>query len=113
MHEVSLCQSILAILQEKGAALEAKKIVSVRLEAGSLVAVEPDIMQLAFRAVSKGSLAEGAKLMIEEQQAMGYCANCQQETAIQNYFDGCPLCGQYGLTITQGETLTVLSMEID
>ncbi len=112
MHEISLCRSILTIIQEKARELKAEKIISVRVGAGRLVAANPDIMRFAFEAVTKGTLAEGAKFIVEDEPALGYCEHCQQEAAIQNYFDACPLCNQYGLTIIRGESLEVLSMEV-
>ncbi len=60
MHEMSLCQGVVRILEEQAAAHAYKRVKTVRLEVGPLATVEPEALRFCFDAATRGTLAENA-----------------------------------------------------
>ena len=112
MHELSLCRSILTIINEQLAGKTVCKVKKVVLEIGELTAVDPESLLFNFDVAVKGTLAEGARLELIPIEGRGICQNCQKQVHIKRYYDGCHACGQFSLTITQGEELRVKCLEI-
>lgn len=67
MHEVGIMQEALAIALDHGRSSGAERITAVSLKIGALSGVEPDALRFAFDVVAHGTLAQDARLQIEEQ----------------------------------------------
>ncbi|MBF0281809.1 MAG: hydrogenase maturation nickel metallochaperone HypA [Zetaproteobacteria bacterium] len=112
MHELSLCQNIVELME-----LEAKRqnflsVKEVYLEIGSLACVEIEAMRFAFDAAVKGSVAEGAMLKMIEVEAMGYCRGCNLRQKIVFRYDSCSVCANYPLEIVEGEQMKIRHLEV-
>jgi hydrogenase nickel incorporation protein HypA/HybF len=57
MHEMSLCQGMVQIIEEKAKAHAYTRVRTVRLEIGPLATVEPEAMRFCFDAATRGTLA--------------------------------------------------------
>ena len=64
MHEMALAESMLEIVEETARAERCVARDAVRLELGALSHVEPRALRFCFDAVTRGSVAEGARLEI-------------------------------------------------
>jgi hydrogenase nickel incorporation protein HypA/HybF len=114
MHEMSVVQSMLDILEEQARSYGAKRIVSVRLEFGILTAIVPSAIQFAFDILAKDGLAEGARLDINIIPLKIECSECQEEAIMEEYSPFCPTCGSPTLKILEGrDEMRVASMEIE
>jgi hydrogenase nickel incorporation protein HypA/HybF len=107
MHEISLLESVLDILQTQAQQQGFQKITQVHLEIGALSCVAQDALQFGFAAVMKGSLAEHAELVISTVPGQGFCTPCQQTVALETLHDPCPRCGRFGVTLTAGQQLRI------
>src|SRR5574340_333471 len=76
MHELSLAENMLRIIEDAAHEQDFRRVRAVVLEIGRLAAVEPDAMRFCFEAVTSGSIAEGARLEIIESAGQGRCATC-------------------------------------
>ena len=112
MHEMSLCEGLLDILQQQAHAQDYLIVKTIFLEIGKLSNVEPDAIRFAFPVVAKHTLAENAKLEIKEIDGLGYCSNCQQTVMVEHRFDCCSLCGKYQLQIVSGEQMRIVELEV-
>ncbi|ATX81732.1 Hydrogenase-3 nickel incorporation protein HypA [Mariprofundus ferrinatatus] len=112
MHEVSLCQGIVELLQEKAEVESFSCIQSIRLEIGLLSCVEAEAMRFAFDAVAAGTVAQGAKLEIDEVPGLGWCSRCASEVRIDHRYDACPNCESYPLEIRQGDEMRIKYVEV-
>jgi hydrogenase nickel incorporation protein HypA/HybF len=112
MHEMSLCENILGILQDQAASQNFSKVDRICLEVGPLSGVEPEALRFGFDVVTRGSLADGARLDIFEPEATAYCAACDTTAAIKDRFDPCPSCGSHLLQIKTGEELRIKELEV-
>lgn len=112
MHEVSIMQEMAQIAVEKAEEAGAKKIHVIRLRVGRLMAVVPEAMQFAHEVVCEGTIAEGAKLEIEEVPVVCWCPQCEQEFESGKSLFLCPRCDTFSRDVRSGRALELVNMEI-
>lgn len=110
MHELSITQGVVEIC---GRAVDGRRVLSVVLEIGALSNVVPDAIAFCFDACTEGTLLQGARLIIEPVGGRGRCLNCAAEFPVHAYYQRCPECAGYGITILSGEELRVKSLEVE
>ncbi len=113
MHELSLAQSVLEIIEESAQVQCFNRVRSVILEIGKLSSVDPDAMRFCFDAAMKGSLAEGARLDIVEMPGQGWCARCAREVTVVALYEPCPYCGDFQVRVTGGDAMRVKELEVE
>ncbi len=113
MHEMSLCESIVQIIEDEAQRQGFRRVTRVRLEIGRLSGVEIGAMRFGFDAVSRGTLADGAVLEILEQPGTAWCLPCAREVDVQQRFDACPRCGSYQLQVVDGEQMRIRDLEVE
>lgn len=113
MHEMSLAESVLDIIEEAALTQGFSRVNGVILEIGQLAAVEVDAMRFCFEAVMQGTLAEGARLDIVEVAGSGCCAQCGAIVPMRERLDLCPHCGGVQLTPTTGVEMRVKELEVE
>ena len=89
------------------------KVKTVWLEIGDLSSIEPEALLFGFAAVTRNSLANGAKLEIINMPGSAWCMKCAKEVDIKNRFDECPECGSYQLQVTSGDEMRIKELEVD
>jgi hydrogenase nickel incorporation protein HypA/HybF len=113
MHEMSLCESILQIMETSAAEQGFKRVKTVWLEIGQLSGVELEAMRFGFDAVMRDSLAAGARLEIVELPGQAWCMKCSKTVAVRQRFDECPDCGSFQLQVTGGDEMRIKELEVD
>lgn len=113
MHEMSLMASLLEIIEDQARAEGFASVSRVVLEIGRLAGVEAEAMRFAFDVGTRGTLAEGAVLDIEETPGRGRCAACGGEAPLEAFYDPCPACGSGPLEILTGRELRVVSLDVE
>lgn len=113
MHEMSLCESVLDILEQQALAQHFSRVKTVWLEIGQLSSVEPDAMRFCFDVVTKNTLAEHARLEIIATSGSAWCLPCGQEVAIQTLYDACPHCGSAQLQVVSGDAMRIKELEVE
>jgi hydrogenase nickel incorporation protein HypA/HybF len=109
MHELSITQSMVELCESKAGG---RKVLSVTMEIGELSGMVPDAVEFCFDACTRDTLLEGAKLIIERIPGLGLC-RCGIESIMHTYYDPCPACGGFGLTVSAGEELRVRELEVE
>src|SRR5690554_6139227 len=71
MHELSLCRSLIDLLQQQAAVSHFSRVKQLWLEAGPLAAVEPEALKFAFTAARPLYLS--CAFIIEEGMAASRC----------------------------------------
>lgn len=112
MHEMSLCEGILQVLEDAGRAQGFQKINRVRLEIGRFAGVEPDALRFGFDVVMKGSLADGAALDIIDVPGKAFCFDCAETVEINDRLAPCPNCGGAKLSPTGGDEMKIKDLEV-
>lgn len=113
MHEMSLCEGILQIMEDQARQQNFARVKAVWLEIGGLSGVEVDAIRFGFDVVMKNSLADGAKLEIIEVPGEAWCMQCAKSVTVNQRFDACPNCGSYQLQVTGGEEMRIKELEVD
>ncbi|RLA97900.1 MAG: hydrogenase maturation nickel metallochaperone HypA [Deltaproteobacteria bacterium] len=113
MHEVSIAQSLIQILEDEMGQFENAHLKSVRVRVGELSGVVPDALLFAFEVCSKGTVADGAVLHIEEVSARGFCNVCKEEFQLEVPFLICPKCGTSDIEVLSGRELEIDNMDVE
>ncbi len=113
MHEISLCQSVLKIIEQQAMRQHYSRVKTVYLEVGRLAAVESEALHFGFDVVMKGSIADGARLEIIDVPGLAICVQCNNRVEVKQRFDACPKCGAVALRIVNGEELRIKELEVE
>ncbi|GJM03018.1 MAG: putative hydrogenase nickel incorporation protein HypA 1 [Rhodomicrobium sp.] len=113
MHEMSICEGILQVLEAESQTKNFKVVKKVFVEIGPLSGVEVEALRFSFDVVMKGSLADTAVLEVIETDAKAWCMNCNEPVIIKQRFDDCPQCGSAQIQVTSGEELAIKELEVD
>ena len=113
MHEMSIVQNLVEIIQEEMAAHHAKTLRSVRLQVGEMSAVVPDALSFCFEVITGGTGLEGARLLIDMVPLEGACSACGERFRIQDFSFRCPKCGSSAVETVSGRELSIVEIEVD
>ena len=113
MHEMSLCESVLQILEQEALAQGFRRVKTVWLEIGALSGVEPEAMRFCFEVVMQDSLADSAKLEIIAAPGVAWCLPCGREVPVKQLYDECPHCGSHQLQIAGGDQMRIKELEVE
>lgn len=113
MHEMSLAEGVLQLVEETAQRERAQRVKLVVLEIGRLSSVEPEALKFCFEAVTHGSLAQGAALEIINVPGAGWCMPCGETVPMAESFGACPKCGSYQVQPTEGTEMRVKEIEIE
>ena len=115
MHEYSIVQSLLDIVQEHAQKHKATKVSAVVVKIGVLSGVEPHLLQMAFDTFKEGTICEGARLEMVIQPIVALCSSCGKRNEFEKdrIFFECMECGGVDLQIVEGEDMLLLSLEME
>jgi len=113
MHEMSLCEGILRVIEEQAESQNYHKVKTVWLEIGALAGVEVEALRFGFDVVMKDSIARDAKLEVIHVPGQAWCMQCMKNIEIAQRFDACPDCGSHQLQVNGGEALQIKELEVE
>lgn len=113
MHEMSICESIISVIEQQAVAQSFTKVKRVCLEIGAMAGVETEALHFSFDVVSRGGIAEGSKLEVIELPVDAWCLQCAKSVIVKERFDACPDCESYQVQINGGDELRIKEMEVD
>jgi len=113
MHEVSIAQGLMKILEDETKKHDVSRVKRVHLRIGELSTCVPDALTFAFEVVSEGTVAEGAELKIEVVPAKGRCDKCDIEFDVDSAMFLCPQCGGIAAEIVSGKELDIAEIEAE
>ena len=114
MHEITLCQRALELIEQQATQHGAQRVTGVWLKIGAFSCVETSALSFSFNRVCRGTLTEGCKLHLEEQKAECWCESCQQYvTLLTQRVRRCPQCNSDMLRIVADDGLQIRRIEID
>jgi hydrogenase nickel incorporation protein HypA/HybF len=113
MHEMSIAESVLQIVEDSARSGGYTRVKAVWLEIGQLANVEKESLRFCFDAVTRDSVAQDARLEIIETAGQGWCMQCACNVQITALHEPCPTCGSYQIQVTGGEEMRVKELEIE
>ena len=112
MHEVAIMEEAVRMAVETAKMSGSSRVLALHLRVGNLSGVVPEALQFAFDVVCRGTLAEGATLVVETVPATGWCPDCQREYECAHFFSECPRCQKFNGQLQRGRELEISSVEI-
>lgn len=113
MHEITLCQRAVEIIEQQAQANGARRVSAVWLKVGAFSCVEPSALNFCFELVCRGTLAEGCELHLEEQTAECWCPDCQAYVQlVSQHVRRCPQCNSDKLQIVADDGLQIQRIEV-
>jgi hydrogenase nickel incorporation protein HypA/HybF len=112
MHEAGIMESALAIVGREARTHGAARVERVTLRVGAISGAEPEALRFAFEALSPGTIAAGAELVIEIVPARAHCAECNADFTIESGFlFECPKCRAFSGDVRSGRELDLSRLE--
>jgi hydrogenase nickel incorporation protein HypA/HybF len=113
MHEMSIAESVLQIIEDKARTEGYVRVKTVWLEIGQFAGVEKESLRFCFDVVTRDSVAQDARLEIIETVGQGWCMECARSVAVTDRYEPCPNCGSSQVQVTGGEEMRVKELEVE
>jgi len=114
MHEMSLIQSLLDIIEEYSARDGFERVNSLKLSYGAMSSIDQSALEFGFSVLSKGSRAEHARLTTETLPIVIHCLRCEEDFECRTLPDACPRCSGCEIFLMAGtEELRLVEMDVD
>lgn len=111
MHEFSIIENILTIVEEISEKEGLTSVSKVTLLIGKMRQIVPDTMSFAFEAAAKGTIADSAALEMEFVPIKIHCNECGNEFIVKNHTYVCEQCGSTDLSVLEGQELIIKNIE--
>jgi hydrogenase nickel incorporation protein HypA/HybF len=134
MHEWALADAIVRTVLDYAQREGASKVKAVKVVLGELQDVDAEIVKFAMEQLFAGTIAEGAEIEFEEEEAVFRCRNCGYEWKLkevkENFDDriredihfipevvhsflACPKCGSHDFEVVKGRGVYVAGIKIE
>jgi len=112
MHELSIAQGILEIVEEEIKRYHLRNITKIKLKIGELTSVVPEALDFCFSFLVKDTELKDVCLEIEKVPIRGRCLGCGREFSYksQDFYFLCPYCGSE-IELVSGKELYVQEIE--
>ena len=111
MHEMSIAQSLIGILQDEMAKNGVTILTKVQVKYGALSGVVPEALAFAFEVLTKETDMADAELVLEEVPLKLRCSECAKEFVSEErglILIPCPYCGEdIGHEVLEGKELYI------
>lgn len=112
MHELSLAQNIIEIIQQSVPHAHHRDVRSVCVRVGAFTNVLADSLVFCFEALRPDAGMDEAQLEIVHVPARVTCQRCDTTEVLDELLPLCPQCGSRSVTVIEGNELLVTSIEI-
>ncbi len=112
MHELSLAQGILKIVQDHVPPSRMAAVQWVRVDVGRLAGVVADSLEFCFEALVADTPLQNARLCLNTIPLRLQCVDCQQTLATDGNIFKCPVCGGSRTRVVSGMELRVAEIEL-
>ncbi|MCD8339780.1 MAG: hydrogenase maturation nickel metallochaperone HypA [Burkholderiales bacterium] len=112
MHEMSLAQGIVEIVEKVSQDNNNRLVDSVTLAIGQLAGVELSALMQGLKIAANRTPMEGAEIRIKHIPGTAWCMDCGKTVPISRLGDSCPECGGYHLAVNGGTEFRVSELEL-
>ena len=115
MHELPVTERILEVALRHAAGHEVTRIAVIHLRIGELSDLEDEWVQHYFNYLSRGTLAENARLAIRRTPIVLSCESCNSSFEVKKVElsdSRCPQCGESRCRLVSGREYVVENMEV-
>jgi hydrogenase nickel incorporation protein HypA/HybF len=112
MHELSIVESLLALVLEHAEKAEAEKVVSVNLVVGELSGVVDEAVEFYWDFLTRDNIAKGSRIIFRHIPASLKCRKCGETFLSNEHGYICPKCNDQQVDIIAGRELFIESLEV-
>lgn len=112
MHEMSLAEGVLQLIEDAARAQRFALAKTVWVEVGPMAGVDVEAFRFCFDAVVRGTVADGARLEVLSTEGKGWCLQCDRSVPVRAMFEPCPRCGSHRVQVTGGTEMRVKELEV-
>jgi hydrogenase nickel incorporation protein HypA/HybF len=112
MHELSVAQEILGIVNQYVPDAKPNTVKSVKLSIGKLSNILKDSLTFCFEAITSDTPLKGTRLEIIELPVKIQCSVCSEVSEIDEPVFACPKCGNNQIRIMSGTELLIEEIEL-
>jgi len=113
MHEYHIVEGVVKQMLKKAKSSNATKVTRVTLVMGELSGLKDGPVRSYFENLSKGTLLEGAELIIKPAGAKLRCKDCGEIFEHEKSNFNCPKCSGPGVLTNSGKEFYIDNIEID
>ncbi len=110
MHEVSLAQSVLSIVEEAALRDKFTQVSEISISIGKLAGVEIDSFIFALENLGQGTILNNTKISITQPEALANCMTCAHEFSTNERWQSCPNCQSNDIKVTDGLQLKIVDL---
>ena len=111
MHELKIIQDVFPLLENVAKENNLKSINKVVLGVGKLRQVQSDFLKFAFEIIAKGTIAEGAELVINLIPITIFCSFCDKKFDLSEHVYACPECDSVAIEVLTGKEIIIESID--
>jgi len=113
MHELSVCQGIIAQVEALAVEHNAACVTNIKVSIGPLSGIEPQLLAQAFPIAASGSRAKKAVLDISVLPIRVHCHACGADTEASVNSLICGQCRHWQTTLLSGDEMLLASVEFE
>jgi hydrogenase nickel incorporation protein HypA/HybF len=113
MHELSIAENIIEIIENTVKENSADKVTLVEIEIGEMSGVLIDSLKLALEISVKGTVIENTEVKIYEIGGETQCNSCNNIFPIHDLYTPCPECESYDNKIIKGNEMKIKSITLE
>ena len=113
MHEMSLTEGVLRVLEDQAKTHHFSRVKTLWLEIGELSSVDPEALRFCFEAISAGTLAADARMEIIRLPGQALCMDCGKQVHLIERYASCPECGGEKLQVCGGDEMRIKELEVE
>lgn len=113
MHEMSIAQNIIDIVNETLRDYPNARVEKVVVDVGVLTAVVPESLEFCYQAITAETPLENSVLEIHSIPVRVKCRACNKESSLDSFIFVCPRCGSSELTELSGRELNIRHIEVE
>ncbi len=113
MHELPVTQGLLEIALRHAEQAGAQRVVQLDIIIGELASIVDDSVQFYWDIISRGTIAEGARLHFERTPGQLRCLTCGHTFTLNGEDYTCPLCGETRVLPVGGDEFRLESIEVE
>lgn len=109
MHELSIVQSMMKIVENYAKDKEVTKVV---VKIGKMSGIEPYFLKESFDIFKENTICKNAELEIIECDIKIKCNDCGKESVVKDFDFSCPKCGSLRTDLVSGEEMNIEYIEV-
>lgn len=113
MHETSIAQNIIDIVNETLKAQPETRVKTVRVSIGEMIAIVPELLHHAYASLTSDTQLDNSTLDITVISISAICHSCHKEFGLNEYEFLCPHCQSANIEVKAGNEFYVKELEVE